>query len=49
MESPASDLGAAPIPAAGKAGVLFELQRAGFPVPPFYCSPPDLATVRGQW
>lgn len=42
MESSASDLGVAPMPTAGKAGVLFELQRAGFRVPPFQCSPPDL-------
>jgi pyruvate,water dikinase len=45
MESSASDLGVAPIPAAGKAGVLFELQRAGFRVPSFLCSPPDLAAA----
>jgi pyruvate,water dikinase len=47
MESSASDVGVAPVPAAGKAGVLFELQRAGFQVPPFYCSPPDLAAAVG--
>lgn len=45
MESSAFDLGVTPIPVAGKAGVLFELQRAGFQVPPFYCSPPDLAAA----
>jgi phosphohistidine swiveling domain-containing protein len=45
MEPSALDLGVAPRPAAGKAGVLFELQRAGFQVPPFYCSPPDLAAA----
>ena len=40
MSSPAS------APAAGlggKAAGLLELRRAGFPVPPFLCSPPDLA------
>lgn len=45
MESCAFDPGAAPVPVGGKAGVLFELQRAGFQVPSFYCSPPDLATA----
>src|SRR5690606_15035425 len=38
-----------PTPAAdrvgGKAAVLFELQAAGFRVPPTYCSPPDLRAV----
>jgi pyruvate,water dikinase len=45
MEPSAFEPGAAPIPTAGKAGVLFELQRAGFRVPPFHCSPPDLAAA----
>lgn len=45
MEPSVFDPGIAPIPTAGKAGVLFELQRAGFQVPPFYCSPPDLAAA----
>ncbi len=32
----------------GKAAVLFELQAAGFRVPPTYCSPPDLRAVVDQ-
>jgi phosphohistidine swiveling domain-containing protein len=42
MASFKSDPGVATRPVGGKAGVLFELQRAGFPVPEFFCSPPDL-------
>jgi phosphohistidine swiveling domain-containing protein len=43
MEPLASDVERSPKPATGKAGVLFELHRAGFRVPEFICSPPDLA------
>ena len=40
---PAPDIGVvAARPTSGKAGVLFELQNAGFSVPAFYCSPSDL-------
>jgi phosphohistidine swiveling domain-containing protein len=42
MNSFESDAGVAARPVGGKAGVLFELQDAGFPVPEFCCSPPDL-------
>ncbi len=42
MESFGADAGVVARPRGGKAGVLFDLQRAGFPVPEFYCSPPDL-------
>jgi phosphohistidine swiveling domain-containing protein len=35
-------------PASGKAGVLFELQRAGFTVPEFRCSPSDLVAAVGK-
>jgi pyruvate,water dikinase len=33
------------VPAGGKAAALLELARAGFPVPPFLVSPPDLAAA----
>jgi phosphohistidine swiveling domain-containing protein len=45
MEPSAFDVGVQATPTTGKAGVLFELQRAGFTVPPFYCSPQDLTTA----
>jgi phosphohistidine swiveling domain-containing protein len=45
MESSASDIGITTRPVSGKAGVLFDLQAAGFRVPEFFCSPPDLAAA----
>ena len=45
MQPPASDVAGRTRPTSGKAGVLFELQRAGFTVPEFFCSPPDLAAA----
>jgi phosphohistidine swiveling domain-containing protein len=45
MDNFAHDAGASSMPAGGKAGVLLELQRAGFPVPEFYCSPPEIVAA----